>query len=210
MYGLPQAGSLGHDLLELRLNKEGYYQSKIVPGLWQHENRPITFTVVVDDFGIKYMTEQDLDHLIKTLHQYCDISLDLSGKEYVKIELDWDYKNKCVHLSMAPYLKKALTQFGVKKPKRLQTSLYAYIPPNYGTKQQFVQQDLAPPATKAEQTHVQQVTGKFLWYACAFDGTMLTPLSSITAQQAMAMSDTINRVKQFLDYAASQEPAVLT
>ena len=34
MYGLPQAGSLGHDLLELRLNKEGYYQSKIVPGLW--------------------------------------------------------------------------------------------------------------------------------------------------------------------------------
>ena len=27
MYGLPQAGSLGHDLLEQWLNKEGYFQS---------------------------------------------------------------------------------------------------------------------------------------------------------------------------------------
>ena len=36
MYGLPQAGSLGHDLLETRLNQEGYYQSKVVPGLWKH------------------------------------------------------------------------------------------------------------------------------------------------------------------------------
>ena len=32
MYGYPQAGSLGHDLLEVRLNQEGYFQSKIVPG----------------------------------------------------------------------------------------------------------------------------------------------------------------------------------
>ncbi len=29
MYGLPQAGSLGHDLLEQRLNKEGYFQSQL-------------------------------------------------------------------------------------------------------------------------------------------------------------------------------------
>ena len=33
MYGLPQSGSLGDDLLEERLNKEGYFQSRIVPGL---------------------------------------------------------------------------------------------------------------------------------------------------------------------------------
>ena len=39
MYGLPQAGSLGHDLLEKRLNEEGYFQSKIVPGLWKHKTK---------------------------------------------------------------------------------------------------------------------------------------------------------------------------
>ena len=33
MYGLPQAGLLANLLLEKRLNKQGYFQSKLVPGL---------------------------------------------------------------------------------------------------------------------------------------------------------------------------------
>ncbi|KAL7478060.1 hypothetical protein ACHAW6_003843 [Cyclotella cf. meneghiniana] len=37
MYGLPQAGLLAYKLLEKRLNKHGYFQSKIIPGLW---NKP--------------------------------------------------------------------------------------------------------------------------------------------------------------------------
>ena len=39
MCGLPQARSLGHDLLEQRLNKEGYFQSQIVPALWKHKTK---------------------------------------------------------------------------------------------------------------------------------------------------------------------------
>ena len=31
MYGLPQSGLLANELLEKRLNKQGYYQSKLVP-----------------------------------------------------------------------------------------------------------------------------------------------------------------------------------
>ncbi|EJK49677.1 hypothetical protein THAOC_31417, partial [Thalassiosira oceanica] len=54
MYGLPQAGLLANELLEKRLNKSGYHQSKLVPGLWTHETRNIQFTLVVDDFGVKY------------------------------------------------------------------------------------------------------------------------------------------------------------
>ena len=92
MYGLPQAGSLGHDLLEERLNQAGYHQSKIAPGLWKHKTRDLQFVLVVDDFGIKYLKKKDLDHLIHTLEKYYKVTVDLEGKEYVKIELDWDYK----------------------------------------------------------------------------------------------------------------------
>eukprot|EP00804_Cyclotella_cryptica_P014411 CCRYP_004761-RA/>CCRYP_004761-RA protein AED:0.45 eAED:0.51 QI:0/-1/0/1/-1/0/1/0/126 len=67
MYGLPQAGSLVRDLLEKRLNEAGYYQSAIIPGLWKHTARPIQFTLVVDDFGIKYTSLNDANHLIDTL-----------------------------------------------------------------------------------------------------------------------------------------------
>jgi hypothetical protein len=45
---------------------------------------------VVDDFGIKYINKDDLDHLIQTLEKYYDVAVDLDGKEFVKIELDWD------------------------------------------------------------------------------------------------------------------------
>jgi hypothetical protein len=34
MYGLPQSGLIANKLLEKRLNKHGYLQSKLVPGLW--------------------------------------------------------------------------------------------------------------------------------------------------------------------------------
>jgi hypothetical protein len=39
MYGLPQAGIIAQELLENRLGKEGYFQSKTTPGLWTHEDR---------------------------------------------------------------------------------------------------------------------------------------------------------------------------
>jgi hypothetical protein len=38
MYGLPQSDLLANELLEQRLNKHGYVQSKFVPGLWNAED----------------------------------------------------------------------------------------------------------------------------------------------------------------------------
>jgi hypothetical protein len=58
MYGLPQAGLLANTLLKKRLNKDGYQQSKLVPGLWKHDTRPIQFTLVDDDFGMKYASKE--------------------------------------------------------------------------------------------------------------------------------------------------------
>ena len=54
MYGIPHAGLLANEQLETRLNKHGYWQSKLVPGLWKHDTRPIHFTLVVDNFGVKF------------------------------------------------------------------------------------------------------------------------------------------------------------
>ena len=63
MYGLPHAGLLANEQLEKRLNKHGYQQSKLVPGLWKHETRSIHFTLVVDNFGVKYTQKKDVYHL---------------------------------------------------------------------------------------------------------------------------------------------------
>ena len=67
MYGLPQIGILAQTLLETRLNAHGYHQIKITPGLWTHEWRPICFTLVVENFGVKYVGKDHADHLIKCM-----------------------------------------------------------------------------------------------------------------------------------------------
>ena len=53
---------------------------------------------------------EDLYHLIKSLEQYNNVTVDFEGKEYVKMELNQAYKWGEVHLSMIPNLQKALHQ----------------------------------------------------------------------------------------------------
>ena len=57
MYGLSESGSLANKLLRERLEKHGYTEVYHTPGLFKHENRPIWFTLTVDDFGVKYIGE---------------------------------------------------------------------------------------------------------------------------------------------------------
>jgi hypothetical protein len=107
MYGLPQAGLLANKLLEICLNKHGYRQSKLVPGLWKHNTRPIQFTLVVDDFGIKYVGKEHAQHLKNALEEHYKLTCNWTGKQYIKITLDWDYNKRHVHLSMPNYVQKA-------------------------------------------------------------------------------------------------------
>jgi hypothetical protein len=62
MYGLPQAG-----IIAQRLANVGCHQSKIIPGLWTHEMRKTCFTLVVNDFAIKFTNMEDAHHLINAL-----------------------------------------------------------------------------------------------------------------------------------------------
>ncbi|KAL7475456.1 hypothetical protein ACHAW6_001368 [Cyclotella cf. meneghiniana] len=63
MYGLPQAGRLANKLLAQHLDKEGYYQCQYTPGLWRHKWCPITFSLVVDNFGVKTIGLSHVKHL---------------------------------------------------------------------------------------------------------------------------------------------------
>ena len=65
--GLPQVGSLANKLLCNCLAARRYYECKQTPGRWKQATRPISFTLVVDDFGMKYANKEDVDHLIKCL-----------------------------------------------------------------------------------------------------------------------------------------------
>jgi hypothetical protein len=90
MYGIPQAGILVQNLLEKQLNQHGYQQSKVTPGLWKHYWRPISFTLCVDDFGIKYVGREHTNHLANILNKQYKYSIDWDGKRYLGMNIDWD------------------------------------------------------------------------------------------------------------------------
>ncbi len=149
MYGLPQTGILAQELLGQRMARHGYNQSKIVPRLWMHNTCQTTFTLVVDDFGVKYMSIVDAQHLIDALQEDYQITIDWTGAKYIGITLDWDYVCRKVHLTMPKYIAKALESFQHPKPKQPQNSPHPCAITIYGAKMQYAEQvDDTPPLDK--------------------------------------------------------------
>ena len=210
MYGLPQAGIIAQQLLEQHLAKVGYYQSKIVPGLWTHKTRDICFTLVVDDFAVKYTKKEDAQHLINAIQKFYTITIDWDATKYIGLTVHWDYTNRKVYLHMPGYLTKALQRFKHEIPMSKQNSPHPHVAPQYGIKQQFTEEPTtSPPLGKDAAKYVQAVAGTLLYYARAVDNTILTALSAIATEQANPTENTLTKVKQLLDYCATQDDAVI-
>ena len=90
MYVLKQVGIIANMELTKHLEKSGYYPVQHTPVLWRHKTRATIFTLVVDDFAIKYATKQDADHLLQALRDKYTISTDWEASLYIGILLDWD------------------------------------------------------------------------------------------------------------------------
>ena len=67
IYRLPQAGALANKQLKKFLAPDGYYEVAHNPGLWRHATRPIQLSLVVEDFGVKYVGKQHVEHLVHCL-----------------------------------------------------------------------------------------------------------------------------------------------
>eukprot|EP00804_Cyclotella_cryptica_P017742 CCRYP_001167-RA/>CCRYP_001167-RA protein AED:0.39 eAED:0.39 QI:0/0/0/1/0/0/5/0/585 len=189
-YGLPQAGSLSHDLKATQRPKE-CVKTLTVPGLWKHKTRNIQFVLVVGDFGIKYVKKEDLDHLVGVLKRYYDVSVDIHGKEFTGITKG---RGALINGTLPS---QGIRQFDNLVPKKRQDSPYPHTEPKYGAKVQFAESDDSPGVGQEGQTHIQRVNGKFLWYGRAVDPTTLVPLSALASQQSKPTQNTMNKSQQF-------------
>ena len=73
---------------------------------------PLTFSLVVDDFGIKYKGEEHFDHLLDVIREEYQVEIDETGGLYCGIKLEWNYKKGHVDISMPGYVHKQLTKYG--------------------------------------------------------------------------------------------------
>jgi hypothetical protein len=82
MYRLKQAGLLANQLLQTRLSPFGYYPARHTPGLWLRKTRPISFSLVVDNFAVKYVGKQHADHLRNALLKTYELTTDWAATVY--------------------------------------------------------------------------------------------------------------------------------
>jgi hypothetical protein len=77
----------------------------------------LSFTLVVDDFGIKYTNKDDVDHLLAAVRDKYPLKVDWEAKQYVGIHLQWDYTRREVICTMDGYVKQALKELQHTVPK---------------------------------------------------------------------------------------------
>ncbi len=147
MCGLPQAGIIAQDLLQACLAKVGYHQSKIIPGLWTHETRKTCFTLVIDDFAIKYTSMEDAQHLIDALKKGSTITIDWDAAK-LDLPLNGTTRTKrsmplCQDIFKRHYFDSSTKH---QTPKTKQNSPHPHVKPQYGAKAQYAtNKDTYPP-----------------------------------------------------------------
>ncbi len=72
----PQVVILANKLLQKHLLPNGYFECPNTPCLWKHTTHPITFTSVVDNFGVNIVGEDHTDHLIECIKTKNELTKD--------------------------------------------------------------------------------------------------------------------------------------
>ena len=79
-----------------------------------------TFVLCADDFGVKYFSKADAQHLIDALEADYKLTIDWTGALYCGLTLDWHYDKGYVDVSMPGYVPGALKRFDHPPPRRPQ------------------------------------------------------------------------------------------
>ena len=104
MPGLKQAEKLVNEGLEKHLHKYCNSLCAQTPALWRHSTLPITFTLVVDNFGVKCTGKHTASHLIDAIRDLYTVSIDYTGTLYCSTTIKWDYRGGTVDISMPGYI----------------------------------------------------------------------------------------------------------
>ena len=102
------------------LEPKGFRQATTTPILILHNTRPLTSTLVVNNFGIKYVGKEHTIFLKDTLEEHYDITIDWTGSKYLGLTLKWDYLAQTCDISTPGYIDKVLQKFHHPPPPQPQ------------------------------------------------------------------------------------------
>ena len=145
MPGLKQAVRIANNRLKAHLNKFGFAPVPRTPAMWKNNTKPIFFSLVVEDFGLKYIGKENDYHLIQAVQKLYTISVDWTFSLFCGLTIDWDYAAHTCDISMPKYLQTALLKFQHPAPKRPQHAPHSWAKPTYGAQVQYAQDEDSSP-----------------------------------------------------------------
>jgi len=206
--GFKQAGKLASERLTVHLSKFGYAPFLRISSLWKHNTKNIMFTLVVDDFDVKFVNKADAKHLVSALESLYPITVDWSGTKYLGLTIGWDYANHHVDISMLGYVESILIKFNNLKTNQ-RDAPHEWMAPVYGAKVQYALDDDSPTLNDNQKTTIQRIVSSLLYYALAIYSTMLVALGDIASNQSRPTQRTRQAVDWLLNYSASHPNATI-
>ena len=208
--GFKQSGRIANGRIKSHLAHFGFAPVPITPALWKHTTKPIIFSLVIDDFGVKYIGKENANQIIQYLQKLYTIYINWTGSLLCRLTIYWDYTACTCNISMPKYLQTALHKFQHPAPKRPQHAPHSWEKPTYGSHVKYAPDDNSYPLFPAKTINLmQKIVGTLLYYSIAVNPTMLTALCSITAQQAKGTEKTYVDTLWLLNYAATHPNATI-
>ena len=140
----------------------------------------------MDDFGIKYYSKDDDQHLINAIGRNYQYTTDWTRRSYCGLTLDWNYPAGYIDMSMPGYLEKYLKRLQDKQRVTPQYSPHTHIPIKYAiknTRKYATSPDTSPLLDPKETKYIQSVTGSLLYYERALYFTILPALNEVASEQ---------------------------
>ena len=140
----------------------------------------------MDDFGIKYNSKQDAQHLLDAIGTNYKYTCDWTGSNHCGLTLEWNYEAGHFDISMPGYVEKTLARLQHTPKRSSQYSPHAHVTIVYATKktQQYKNApDTSPLLNPKEAQYIHSVTGNFLYCGRALDNTILPVLNEIASEQ---------------------------
>jgi hypothetical protein len=124
--------------------------------------------------------------------------------------LDWDYKKRCVDLSMPGCIKAASQKFQHPPPTRPENAPHTWSPSVYGAKTQYIEEHKdSPLLPKKDVTCIQHLAGTLLYYVRAVDPPLILPVNVLASEQTQATDATADKIIKLLNYCDSHPEAKL-
>lgn len=208
LYGMRQAGYLAHKEIIEHLSNNGYTAAPNTPCLFKHHTDDIEFTLITDDFGVRYGNKAAADKLLEVMSRRYPMTHEWEGKKYAGFDILFDYNQSTrrVEISMNGYIAAVLKRFKhLVNPTHNVYSPEFFQPINYGSKdsQLTKQSDKSPPLSATEINLIQQIVGCMLYYVRGVDATMLLTVDHISREQSHGTQETMQKVIRLLEYAAT-------